>query len=105
MSRYAAEEGMVKASSALITKASFSSHHLGLARPMIRVHFAALWLQLILVLNSPVTWVSTDTSSIVVGRFSTETLLSFKNTTITALPEPSCDSDTPWPTTPGKFNR
>ena len=34
--------------------------------------FSAVWLQWILVLNSPVIWVSTDTSSIVVGRFSTE---------------------------------
>src|SRR5215472_2235378 len=82
-----------------------SRESLGLATPVIRVHFAALWLQLILVLNSPVIWVSIETSSIVVGRFSTETLLSFRNSTITGLPEPSCDRDTPWPTTPGKFNR
>ena len=36
------------------------------------VPFSVAWLQWILVLNSPVIWVSTDTSSIVVGRFSTE---------------------------------
>src|SRR5262245_22468659 len=43
---------------------------------------AGIWLQLILVLNSPVTWVSMDTPSIEVGKFSIRTLLSFRNSTI-----------------------